>query len=148
MPSTILRRARGIAVTAITWALAWAPIGAASGALLGLVKPWPGGMTPPVRDLAVGMGIAGAIAGAVCGIAYASLLLFTARRRRFEQLRLHHVGTLGAVAATAAALLISRDLVFSGICGGFGLLASSGSLAMARKAVAAPRRDLELEAEY
>lgn len=146
MSSTILRRARGVAVTACTWALTWAPVGAVCGAVLALVNPWPDRLGPSVPDLAQAMGLAGMIAGGVCGVAYAGMLIWAGRRRRFDQLRVRQVAGLGALAGASAAFLISRDVAFASICAGFGLAASSGSLVVARKAVSSGERRLELEA--
>lgn len=146
MAANFLRRARGVIGTMVTWAATWSVVGFVSGAALALLAPWPVPVRVSVLDLGGACAMAGALAGATSALAYAVALIAAGRRRRFDELRLRDVAGLGTLAATVVSFLISRDAVFVALCGSMGLVASAGSLAMARRAVSSGSRPLELDA--
>jgi hypothetical protein len=89
-----LRRARASLVLAVAWAVVWGP----AAVLLGLFVDPHGAMDE--------MWIAvGAIPGFLGGLAFSLVLGFAARRRRFEELSLAHVGAWGAVAGLVVGIL-------------------------------------------
>lgn len=148
MASTFLRRTRGVLGTMLTWSVTWGAVGGVLGAVLALVNPWPEGASPDAASLAAACAMAGALAGATSALVYSAALIAAARRRRFDELRVRSVASLGGGAAFVTGFLISRDLAFAISCGSLGLAASAGSLVVARRAaVPSGGRPLELRAE-
>ncbi|HEX8359079.1 MAG TPA: hypothetical protein VF613_03100 [Longimicrobium sp.] len=95
------RRVRGLLNTGLTWAGAWALIGAALGASdaasLGLLSR--AGAAFAVRAV-LEPAVVCAVAGGVSGLLFAGVLLFAERRRgRVEELRLGRVAAWGAIGA-------------------------------------------------
>ena len=139
MNGLIWRRLRGVAGTMLTWSVGGGLAGAVAGAGLWAAVLLPRDYHVPLRDLLFGMGLAGALAGAVSGFGFAVVLAVAERRRTFEELRAWRVGACGAAAALAMGWLVSRDPGFAVACGTFGFGAAASSLAVARRAlVAAP----------
>ena len=145
MSSTFLRRTRGVVGTMITWAATWGAVGTVAGLALAVFAPWPAAFRPALGDLTTACALAGVRAGASSALAYSLALIAAGRKRRFDQLRLRDVATLGAGAAMVTSFLMSRDVIFVAMCGTLGFGASAGSLVMARKAVPSGARRLELE---
>lgn len=131
-----LRRIRDVALMALTWAVAWAPIGV----LLGLIVDPDGSMDE--MWVAVG-GYPGFLSGAV----FSAVLGGTKGCRRFDEFPVSRVGALGAasgvlVGSLPFALLASNQtaspfgwLVGSLVFGSIVLLSAvsaAGSLALAK----------------
>ena len=136
MPSTIARRLRGAFGLAVTWGIGWAAAGVVAGALIGVALLIPNGRPVHLWQLAGGMGLVGAITGALSAVGFAALLATSARRRELRDLSVVGGGALGALAAGAIALLISRDTTFTVASTALGLVAGAGSLLLARRAAA------------
>jgi hypothetical protein len=139
MNGLIWRRLRGIAGTMLTWSVGGGLLGAVAGAGLWVTVLLPRGHDVAIRDLLLGMGMAGALAGAVSGVGFALVLAVAERRRSFDELRAWRVGACGAAAALAMGGLVSRSPGVAVACGTLGFGAAATSLAVARRAlVAAP----------
>jgi len=88
-----LRKLRGIAVTALTWAVVWVPVSLIPlglGSLLG---------TPVPLRLFVAFAISQAVMGAICGATFASVLVIAGRRKTFDTLSLPWIAACGAAGA-------------------------------------------------
>ena len=83
---SILRRVRGVAVSAIVWAIVFAAVGLARlpvYGLLGTLYPTgPGGLVEVVRRVALN----GALAGLASGALFATIVMLAERRRDFATL--------------------------------------------------------------
>ena len=144
MSSTFVRRLRGTLGLAITWGLGWALAGGAAGALLGVLLI-ARGLGGSLWQLVWGMGLVGAITGTLSAVGFAALLATSARRRELRDLSVAGGGLLGAAAAGAIALAISRDGTFTVASAILGLTAGAGSLLLARRALSdevAERQDV------
>lgn len=88
-----LRKLRGIAATALTWAIVWVPtslIPFTIGSLIG---------TPLPLRLFVWFVISQAVTGALSGTVFATLLTIFGRRKTFESISLPWIAAWGAVGA-------------------------------------------------
>lgn len=88
-----LRKLRGIAVTALTWAVVWVPVSLIPlglGSLLGAAVP---------LRLFVAFAISQAVMGAICGATFASILAIAGRRKSFDTLSLPWIAACGAAGA-------------------------------------------------
>ena len=144
-----LRTLRGLAGVGATWAIAWGLIGAAVGAVVGLVSPDLWSYSNPVVDWALGM----AAYGGVSGVGFGGLLAWHERDKSLGELspaRAALWGVLGAVAvpllfalmgtfdSTTTALDLIEAMGLTAVLGG---TFAGGSVALAR---AAPQpRELE-----
>ena len=145
----VLRLLRGVATTALTWAVVWAPF-----ALIPFGVAMMFGAELPLR-LLTGLVVGKAVTGAISGATFAGLLAVAGRRRTFESLSLPWIAGLGAVggavfpAAVRATILTVMDvslpvsvlvtgLVTSALLGAG---CASMTLAIARRAPALPRSD-------
>ena len=136
MSSLILRRLRGVAGTMLTWSVGGGILGAAGGAGIWLAVRVANGDALHVPSVVLGLGLAGAIVGAVCGLGFALALVVAERRRSFEELRAWRTGALGSASALAMGWLVSRDPTFAAICATMGFGAAATSLVVARRALA------------
>lgn len=137
-----LRRLRGALGTALTWAAAWAPIGAVVGlGLYSIVPAGPSALASVVLLNAATFGALGFIGGAI----FAPLLHWMDGRKQFHQLSARKFGFLGAagglclggIAVAAGLWGAGLGAVGAGMVGAAALLGSGsavGSLALARRA--------------
>ncbi len=146
MSGLIRRRLRGIAGTMLTWSVGGGLAGMLLGAGISILVLLPRDDVPmQFAELVFGVGLAGALAGAVSGLGFALILAVAERRRRFEELRAWRVGACGAAAALAMGWLISRNPAFAAVCGTMGFGAAVTSLTVARRAlVSVPAPDMLL----
>jgi len=135
MSSLVLRRLRGTAGTMLTWSVGGGILGAIGGAAIWLGVRLVNGDAMHLPSLVLGMGLVGAIVGAVSGLAFALSLLVAERRRSFEELRAWRTGALGSASALAMGWLVSRDPTFAAICATLGFGAAATSLVVARRAL-------------
>jgi hypothetical protein len=151
MPTSNLRRLRGAFGLAITWAITWAiavgVIGGLTTSLVILLR----GHFPPVGGLMAAFALAGALSGFVSGAGFALLLTTSARRRTLDELNPLKFGALGAIPAAIFGLLLFREAGLAMVAAGFGFVAATGSLIMARRApepeLLPARRALSLRGE-
>ena len=135
-----LQRIRGAIGIGITWAIGWAPVGAVTGLIAGVVFSLPlGGIAANYAQL---FGVLGFIGGTM----FSTVLRIAEGRRRFDQLSLPRFAVWGAVGG----LLLGTLAVVAGVVGlggitpltvavvsAAGLLgagSATSSLALARKA--------------
>ena len=134
MLSPTLRRVRGALGLAFTWSLTWAVAAGISGGLLASLILLLRGTIPPVPLLVAAFAVAGAISGFVSGLGFAILLTTSARRRTLEELHPLHFGALGAIPAAVFGWLVFHEAGLAFIATGFGFVAATGSLVLARRA--------------
>jgi hypothetical protein len=163
-----IRSLRAIAVNAITWGVAWGVVGAAIFAVINLFNPDPG-IDSLVERIglaafaAVAWGVRFALAGAVIGTAFATMLRFGFRGKRLAELSPIRFALLGAlVGGVGVPLYLQLMNVLSGdgpIAWGlvlddgpwaavFGAIAGGGTILLARRgaALAPPTPMAEIEA--
>ena len=102
----IARLLRGIAGTALTWALAWAPLTVALTAIFALV-----GGVPPPRDIWGVLLLRQAIVGAINGAVFASTLALFGRRQTLSTLRSGRVALYGAIGGSGFPVLTTLVVV-------------------------------------
>lgn len=141
MLSPTLRRVRGAFGLALTWAVTWAVAAGITGGLVSSVLLLLRGRIPPVGMLIGAFALAGAISGFVSGAGFALLLTTSARRRTLDDLNPVQFGLLGAIPAAVFGWLLFHEAALAFIATGFGFVAATGSLVLARRA-----NDRELEA--
>jgi hypothetical protein len=126
-----LRRIRGVAGTALTWALGWAPLGALFVALTV-------DRTPLARYVVFGA-INGAIQGFLVGGSFAVVLSVVERHRQLEDLSLGRVAAWGALGGLLLGIpfsllfgvpLFSADAMLTYV---LGATSAAGTVAIARK---------------
>lgn len=140
--STLLRRLRGTASIATTWAVGW---GITAGALGGIgmaivdrLYSVPVPLVPMVQAFA----IAGTLAGAVSGIGFSAIVATLGRRRSLEALSPLRLGLLSAIPACAiGASIFGLDAVFLSATALFAVGAGATTMSLARRG-----EDLPLEA--
>ena len=139
--STLLRRLRGMADAAATWAAAWTIIGS----VFRVVWPTESGLGLPTLAMVVGTGLSWILPGVVAGAAFA-LVLSMSRRSRLEDYSLKRIALWGLGSASAVPLVaitvqslasgrsvvgvlpvLAQYAVAGGIC-------AAGSFALARRA--------------
>jgi hypothetical protein len=140
MTSPTFRRLRGVFGLAATWAVAWAIAAGLTGGITSALILWIRGAPAPVVLLIAAFAVAGAISGFVSGAGFALLLTTSAHRRTLGDLNPIQFGVLGAVPAALFGWLLFRQAGLALIATGFGFLAATGSLVLARRANA---RELE-----
>ena len=91
---TWLRRIRGAVLMALSWAVAWAPVGV----LIGMIVDPDGSMDEPWVAV-------GTFPGFLCGVVFSAVLGIAERRRRFDELSLARVGVWGAVSGLLVGVL-------------------------------------------
>ncbi|GMV07993.1 MAG: hypothetical protein AMXMBFR53_42680 [Gemmatimonadota bacterium] len=138
----LLRRIRAALGMGLTWAVAWAPIGAVLGGVLRLLLPaTPVGFLSVVATNAVSFAVLGFVGGAV----FSGILRLAEGNRRFDQLSLPRFAIWGAVGGLALGAAAATAGLWGG---GFGLLgmgmmgaatvlgaaSAAGTLAVARSA--------------
>jgi len=89
----ILRVLRGIVKTAVTWAVVWVPLSLIP---LGISAFFGGYLTSRVL---VAMVVSQALAGAINGTVFATVLALRGRRKTFESLSLPWIASCGAIGA-------------------------------------------------
>ena len=141
MLSPTLRRVRGAFGLALTWAVTWAVAAGITGGLVSSVLLLLRGRIAPVGMLIGAFALAGAISGFVSGAGFALLLTTSARRRTLDDLNPVQFGLLGAIPAAVFGWLLFHEAALAFIATGFGFVAATGSLVLARRA-----NDRELEA--
>ncbi len=114
-----LRRIRGAVGVALTWAVAWAGVGA----ILSLVGF---GLVNLVPSL-----VAFAVMGFVGGAAFSAVLQIAERHRRFDEMSLPSFAVLGAVGGLFVSMLMGAGFVVFALLGAG---SAAGSLAVARRA--------------
>lgn len=140
MTSPTLRRLRGAFGLAATWAVAWAIAAGLTGGITSALVLWIRGTPAPVGLLIGAFAIAGGIAGFVSGAGFALLLTTSAHRRTLADLNPIQFGLLGAAPAAVFGWLLFRQMGLALVATGFGFVAATGSLILARRANA---RELE-----
>src|SRR5688500_9675277 len=132
-------RIRAILRMAGLWAVGWSAVGGVVGAVLAPDEP-PEYAAASVLGAVVGF----AIFGAVCGGAFAALLMSYARHRALTELSLVRLAGVGAIAGFASAIAmqvalrafpptLDQALRFYGWMSALGALSAAGSLALARR---------------
>jgi len=147
----LLRKLRGIAVTALTWAVVWVPVSLIPFGIASLF-----GGSIPARIL-VAFTVTQAVMGAICGVTFASILAIAGRRKTFDTLSLPWIAACGAAGAmllpfigrvvflatsdVAVPLLAMASTVVTNGLLGAGLAAAT--LSIARRAPELPRDTAE-----
>lgn len=143
----LLRRARGVLVTGVLWAIVWAVFGCV---LMGVLRVILGlrPVEPSFTDLLAGALSFFGVSGAVSGAVFAISLAIAERRRRIEDLSMKRVALWGAIGGvtipavgTAMDILtglarsaLQPDLiVIFGIAALLGSFCSTATLALARR---------------
>jgi hypothetical protein len=90
-----LRILRGIAKTALTWAVVWVPISLIP---FGIATLFTGGGLP--AGMLVGLVVSQAVTGALNGAMFASVLAIAGRLRTFDKLSLPLMAVCGAIGAS------------------------------------------------
>jgi len=134
MLSPTLRRVRGALGLALTWAVTWAVAAGITGGILSSVMLLLRGRIPPVGLLVGAFALAGAISGFVSGAGFALLLTTSARRRTLDDLNPVQFGMLGAIPAAVFGWVLFHEAALVFIATGFGFVAATGSLILARRA--------------
>ena len=141
-----LRKLRGIAVTALTWAVVWVPVSLIP---LGLGSLF--GTSLPLR-LFVTFAISHAVMGAICGATFASVLAIAGRRNTFDTLSLPWLAACGAAGGVLLPLIgrvvflattdvtVPMGAMFSTVVtnGLLGASLAAATLSIARRAPALP----------
>jgi hypothetical protein len=144
MSSTILRRSRGVLVTAVSWALLWLPVG-----LLDVLieRAPPECLYCPSNWWVLFLGI-WSLTGAVSGAAFAVVLMIAERRHSLAELSMLRIATWGAIGAAVVpvaflAMALAeygledvawvRTALVIGLAAGLGAVCAIGTLALARR---------------
>jgi len=136
---TWLQRIRGAVGIGLTWAVAWVPIGAITGLVVGTLLGF------PLRVIAANYAVTFGVLGFVGGAIFSTVLTLAERRRSFGGLSLPRFVTWGALGGLVlGGLAVSAGLLGSGltvlgamIVGASTLLGASsaaGTLTIARAA--------------
>ena len=133
MTWTVLRRLRGVALTAAVWALVWA----LGGALMALVRAAPAGIV-------LGLSVVSAVCGSVSGILFAVILMLLERHSRLEDLSHGLVTVWGALSGMTIPIVIfvlaehglRSPWLFLTVFGVLGATCAAGTLALARRPTA------------
>ena len=149
----ILRRLRGIAVSALTWAVLWGMLGASAYVVISLVA---GSSGPrPALDVGYLAGLFGTgfrffgSIGAIAGGLFATAVSLGERRRTFATLRPRRMVLWGALGGAALPVLSGLGGLYFGVAdaarelvlGGIGSVLGAGSAwALLRIAVHSPQR--------
>ena len=138
--SLVLRRIRGLIGATVAWAVAWSIVGVVVGGVL-----WVRGTififgNPGLDWLRIGAE-AGAITGALCGAVYSIAVMTVERRGDFRAITPLRFGVVGALTAGLVTGFIWSEqwLPFGLIGAAVGFLSGSGSVAVARRGLPAPR---------
>lgn len=126
-----LRLLRGVASTAIVWAIAWATLGAVISPLLALASP----IDPPARfyiGIIVGSTVFYGIVGLWSGAVFAVTMAISERRRVFTDLSMSRVvawGVLGGISYPLLALLFTSmsGAAVGGLAVALGITAALGA---------------------
>jgi cbb3-type cytochrome oxidase subunit 1 len=111
----LVRRVRGVLVTALVWAVAWLPVGLVVGVIRALTLPLPDYMRTPGMQLTYFLRVVGILSltwmiwGAISGALFAVLVALLERRREVDTLSSRRTviwGALGAMALPTTILLI------------------------------------------
>lgn len=118
----LLRKLRGALGTGLTWAVAWAGLGAVHGFLVGVFNPRYWTLGNPILDTSFGY----AVAGLVAGTGFSLLLASLGRRATLERLSRGRVALWGAVGGALVPVLVhvTRGLTSSAGWGDVALTAS------------------------
>jgi len=137
----LLRKLRGLLSFGAMWGFTWGVIGAGIGAIIGVVNPGLG-LSTPVVEWAIGMGLY----GLVSGVGFAGLLSLREGRKRLRELSLWRVAIWGVLGAAAVPPIFGLLGTFPAgttlidVLGAIGVTAALGgtfattSVAMARRA--------------
>lgn len=136
MLSPTLRRVRGVFGLALTWAVTWAIAAGVTGGPLAAIALWLRGTPVPLPLLVGAFALAGAISGFVSGAGFAILLTTSARRHTLSDINPLQFGLLGAIPAAVFGVLVFRHAGLALLATGFGYVAATGSLVLARRASA------------
>lgn len=134
MPTSNLRRLRGALGLAVTWGVTWAIAAGLIGGLATSAVLILSGHFPPVPLLIGAFGLAGGISGFVSGAGFALLLTTSARRRTLDDINPIQFGILGAIPAAVVGWLLFHQAGLALVATGFGFVAATGSLVLARRA--------------
>lgn len=134
MISPLFRRLRGAAGLALAWAVSWGVTAVLIGAPVTYLVTRIVGYPARFLDLASAFALAGALTGAVSGLAFALLLWATNRNRVTGELPDVRFGALGALPALAIGILLFNEAGLIVATGLFGLAAGTGSLHLAHRA--------------
>ena len=144
MSSTILRRSRGVLVTAVSWALLWLPVGLLDVLIEGAP---PECLYCPSNWLVLFLGI-WSLTGAVSGAAFAVVLMIAERRHSLAELSMLRIASWGAIGAAVVpvaflAMALAeygledvawvRSALVIGLATGLGAVCAIGTLALARR---------------
>ena len=135
-----LQKVRGAIGIGLTWPVGWAPVGAITGFIIGVVAGF------PLVEIAVNYAQLFGVLGFIAGAMFSTALRIADGRRRFDQLSLPRFAIWGALGGLSlGALAVTLGVVGLGgitpltvaVVGAAGLLgagSATSSLALARKA--------------
>lgn len=107
----IVRRLRGIAVSAVLWGLAWGPGGVLLGLALVAADPGFKREGPHGAELVAFCGVLFATLGATAGTLFATLIVLVSRFRPVERLSPWEAAALGAIPAALSSLQATDRLM-------------------------------------
>ena len=111
MRSRIIRRLRGVLVTAFSWVVLWLPVGV----LIGLVEGTPPECLYCPPNWFLLFLLAWSITAAVSGAAFSIVLMIAERRHSLAELSMARMASWGAIgAAVVPVVLMATDMIASG----------------------------------
>lgn len=128
--SSLLRRLRGLVGTAVIWGAGWFGLSAVGWG----IALWGQAPLGVIFNLAAGVGLAGAIAGA----GFSIVVGIAERKRSLDELSFARFAIWGALGGILVGLPFVAEIASSGlmavfgILGGLGATSAAGSLALAR----------------
>src|SRR5687768_16790660 len=132
----LLRRLRGAAGIALTWALMWAAIAVILVLVVRVVAPEEIDAGEGAAKVALVFGLAGGLSG----LGFAGLLYRAVRRRTIQELSLARVTLWGMLSAAAVPALIGADAGEGWITGLLGGVFAAASTAIGRRALGPSRK--------
>jgi hypothetical protein len=136
MTSLLVKRVRGLFASMLIWSVPWALFGALIGLayVLGLFPNNISIMGPRVPGgLPVGLAAAGAIVGALNGLAFGVVLMAAERRHRLAELRAGRIGAWAAFATGATIYLLSGSLTIAVVTAAVGFIVGIVGLRLAQR---------------
>lgn len=107
---SVHRVLRGVIRTAVTWAVVWVPLSIVPFGIKALFGGFTNYLTPQIVGAMV---ISQALAGAINGAAFATILAVRGRRRTFNSLSLPWIASCGAIGAVTFPLAVRAVLEWS-----------------------------------
>jgi hypothetical protein len=136
MTSLLVKRVRGLIASMLIWSVPWAVFGALIGIayVLRLLPAHVTIMGPRVPGgLPVGLALAGAIIGALNGLAFGVILMTAERRHRLADLRTGRIGAWAALATGVTIYLLTSSLPIAIVTAAIGFMVGIVGLRLARR---------------